>query len=113
MRIDLRSDTCIGEITGDVGANVGKAGLTDDIVSTRVIVVHVCIDNVLNRLIGKSSDGGNHLFRRFGLARIDHEHPRVANLNCNVRTRAGQQVHVSLNLKCLNLGGCLLLCEGD
>ena len=85
----MRPDSGVGEITRNICSDVSETGLTNGIVSAGVIGVHLCIDDVLNWLIRKSADGGYDLIRHFGSSCIDDEHPRIANLNRNVRTRAG------------------------
>src|SRR5256885_16593932 len=92
--VDLRPDSGVGEITRNICSDVSETGLTNRIVSAGVIGVHVCIDDVLNWLIRKSANGGYNIIRHFGSSCSDDEYSRIANLNPNVGTRAGQQADV-------------------
>jgi hypothetical protein len=81
-------------------------------VPTRVVRMHMRVDDVLQRLVGRQLvDGRDHLVGTRREAGIHDEHAHLAHLNRDVATRAHQHVDVALHRKNVNfvVGGIGIL----
>ncbi len=100
LRDDSRALRGIVDVTGDVAASDGFAGLGYLFVATGVIGVNVSVDDVANQGtigISKFADRGQNVITHLRQTRVHQQYAIRSHRDRDVSTGAEQHVDISLN----------------
>ncbi len=102
----------LAELLREVSRDQLRAGLGDLQVAARVIRVGVRVDDQPNRLVaGDLPDGVEHVVGVLVALRVDDEDALGADLDQRVARRAGEQIHLTVNLEDVDRGRFSAACE--